>query len=368
MNYLYVSGTKMLNKAKTHDDNDKSEVSFASTSTPKGIQFSILHADNRSTRESLKIPIVFKDHKLNDISNIEKLPDDNKGNEQQPISTRPIEHFDETSINESIQASSSKVEIRDANFSLSNYDQELSCIEQPNHLLEQITTVDYAASPVTTIHTYSYKNRKDFLKLKKIIFKYDLSSNETFKKLVCVIKKTFNDHLQRLYKLNFRWHSPKINVIKKLLNELLQTLNQTRNKIIHFMTFLNILFRKSVNTSIMKIVDIYYSFFGFVDFIRRCLLSHDNRMAMEWIPFAWNNCFYYSLILVEFILFNNSRRMNQYTSIQTLFEWSYIPNIEKLLNIISYNNYKRSASIKSATDDINYFLKQRPQNTIQPEH
>ncbi|XP_022170498.1 uncharacterized protein LOC111033871 [Myzus persicae] len=351
-------GTKMSSKAEHCGDNDKSEASFTSTPTPNGIKFSILRAANSSTMKSLKIPIIFKDQKLCDTSNIKKLPNDNK-----LISTDSSEMFDKISRNESIQASSSKVEIQTANFSSSNNVQECSYSEQASHL-KPTTEVDCAASPIT-IDNYHYENTKDFLKLQKIIFKFDLSRTDAFKKLVCIIKKTFNCNLQRLHKINYRWHSPEIRVIQILLKELLQEIDQTANKIIHFLTLLNILFRKSVDTYKMSIRDVYYSFFGFTDFIKRCLLSHDNKMAMEWIPMVWNNCFYYSLILVEYILFSITKRNLPYKSIQTLFEWSYVPDVEKLLKILTYDNRKRSASIKFATDDINSYLKQRP---IQSEY
>jgi len=334
MKYSYVLGTKMSDKANNHDINDKSEAASASTSTPSNvIKDSIKQAVNSSEGISLKLPNITKSGKYNNISTIEILPDDNNHDKQPAISADSIE----ISRSESIQASSSKVEY-----------------------------VSMCPSPKVTIHQYQCKNSREFLKLEQIVFTHDPSRSETFEKLVYILKTSFKFELPRVTKNIYNWHSPKMHVVQQLLQEILQTINQTKNKIIHFMTFLNLLFRKSVNMYHLSIDELYYSFFSFVDFIKRCLLSCVIPILMEWLPMAWNNCFYYGLILVEFILYNDYKRIHDYERIYTLLEWSYVPDIQKLLKILSYDNNGRSESIIYTSENIDSCMKQ--QNRIKSEH
>jgi len=333
MKYSYVLGTKMSDKANNRGINDKSEASSASTSTPPNVIKAPIKRDvNSSELISLNIPNLTKSVKDNNISINEIFPDDNNHNKQ------PDEHTDSSEIsrNDSIQASSSKFEY-----------------------------VSMCLPPKVTVYQYQCENSKAFLKLQKTIFKYDLSSSETFKKLIYILKKSFKFELPRDTKIICNWHSPKMRVIQQLLQEILLTINETKNKIIHFMTFLNLLFHKSVNIYYLSIDERYYSLFSFANFIKRCLLSCVNTILMEWFPMAWNNCFYYGLILVEYILYNDVRRMIENKSIHTLLEWSYFPDIQKLLKILSYDNKSRS-SIIYISENINNYMKQ--QNRLKPEH
>ncbi|XP_016662295.1 uncharacterized protein LOC100574856 isoform X2 [Acyrthosiphon pisum] len=332
-NYIipFDLGTKMSDKANNLGINDKSEASSASTSPPPNvIKAPLKQVANSSEGTSLEIPNVMKSGKDNNISIIEILPD---GNKQPAISA----DSSDINRNKSIQASSSNVEY-----------------------------VSMCLSPKVTIYQYWFENSTDFLKLKKIVFKHDPSSSETFKTLVYKLKKSFKFELPRVTNIIYNWHSPKMHVIQQLLQENLHTINQTKNKIIHFMTFLNLLFHKSVNTYYLSIDELYYSFFSFVDFIKRCLLSCINPILMEWLPMAWNNCFYYGLILVEYILYNDFKRMIEYKSIHTLLEWSYVPDIQKLFKILSYDNKSRSESIIYLSENINNYMKQR--SRIKPKH
>ncbi|XP_060877925.1 uncharacterized protein LOC132950462 isoform X2 [Metopolophium dirhodum] len=327
-------GTKMSDKANNRGINDKSKAPSASTSTPPNvIHDSIKQAANSSEGISLKLSYLTKSGKDNNISIIEILPDDNNHNKQPAISA----NSSEISRSESIQASSSKVEY-----------------------------VSMCPSPKVTIYQYRCKNSTDFFKLKKTVFKHDLSSSKTFEKLAYILKTSFKFELPRVTKIIYNWHSPKMHVIQQLLQEILQTINQTKNKIIHFMTFLNLLFHKSVNTYYLSIDELYYSFFSFADFIKKCLLSCGIPILMEWLPMAWNNCFNYGLILVEYILYNDLKRMIEYKSIHTLLGWSYVPDIQKLFKILSYNNKSRSESIIKMSENINNYMKQ--QNRIKPKH
>ncbi|CAI6351853.1 unnamed protein product [Macrosiphum euphorbiae] len=327
-------GAKISDKANNRSVNDKSEASSASTSSlPNVIKAPIERNVNSSEGISLKMPNLTKSGKDNNKSIIEILPDDNNHNKQPAISADSIE----ISRNESNEASSSKVEF-----------------------------VSMCLSPKVTIYQYRCENSTDFLRLKKTVFKHDPSSSDTFKKLVKILKKSFNFELPRVSKIIYKWHSSKMQVIQQLLQEILQTINQTKNKIIHFMTFLNLLFHKSVNTYYLSIDELYYSFFSFVDFIKRCLLSRVNPILMEWLPMAWTNCFNYGLILVEYILYNDLKRMIEYKSIHTLLEWSYVPDIQKLFKILSYDNKSRSASIIYMSENINNYMKER--NISKLEH
>lgn len=329
MKYLYVLGTKMSGKTNNHGINDKSEAS--SDSSPSNVMKApIKHAASSCEETSLKMPNLTKNDMCNDIPVIEILSDDNYDNEQPAISAVS----NEISRNVSIAESSSEVE--------------------------------FTTSPKVTIYQYRYENNIHFLKLKKIVFKHNPSSSKTFKKLVYTIKNSFNFELPKVININYNWHSPNMRVIQKLLEEILQTINQTKYEIIHFMTFLNLLFRKSVNTDNLSIVETYHSFFRFTDFINRCLLLQNNIIFMKWLPMVWNNSFYYGLILVEYILYNNFERKINYKSFHTLLEWSHVPDIQKLFKILSYDNKCRSEKIKYMSNNNNNYMKLS--NILKSEH
>lgn len=319
----------MSGKTNNHGINDKSEASSASSS-PNVMKAPIKRAANSCEETSLKMPNLTKNDKCNNIPVIEILPDDNYGNKQPAISAVS----NEISRNVSIQASSSKVE--------------------------------FTTSPKVTIYQYRYENNIHFLKLKKIVFKHNPSSSKTFKKLVYAIKNLFNFELPRVTNINYNWNGPNMRVIQKLLEDILQTINQTKYEIINFMTFLNLLFRKSVNTDNLSIVEIYHSFFRFTDFINRCLLFQNNIILMKWLPMVWNNSFYYGLILVEYILYNDFKRKINYKSFHTFLEWSHVPDIQKLFKILLYDNTSCSANIIYMSNNINNYMKLS--NILKLEH
>lgn len=191
-----------------------------------------------------------------------------------------------------------------------------------------------------TIEWVYYTLSEDFDKFKKIVLNknHDISNTNTFRRLVSILRKLPNRMFREKHEALYRCNIDKLHIIQHLLNTSLEKINKSKNHIIHFLVFLNVLFREFFDIDKLLKIQVYDMFIEFSHFIRICLF-YKNKVNMKWLPEVWNNCFYYSCFLVENILFNNNGKLF------TFVDWSTVPDIKSLVKILLYDNQRRLAHI-----------------------